>query len=326
MRSSAFIPFEREGGEPPTRQQLLDSSAYFRLELGLAVRAKTPAIVFVDRRFGSILDAPSTFSCAFDHQEVTGKGGSPNRPRFQEAFERFANGVEVSMRYERTRSLPQSSVVGFLLPPDAYDATLVSQLESLMSDANIEIERLPWPPRLDGRLISRLQSFDWVVSDVGIATANTGLAGYLHGQFIPTLRLARQTESGDVLTRSSGTLREPLWRSRGRLSQGHRDVDDARRPAPGFQEAARAHYRGEPPHRLGRGRSRVTFRRPRCARKRCSSATPAPTKNGSSRLRPPCASASRRCSTTGMAASRSSPADPGWKKFSSSSIAAPLAS
>ncbi len=204
--TDAFVgiyPFEREGGEPPTRQQLLESSVYFRLEVGLAVRAKTPAIVFVDRRFGAILDAPSTFSCAFDHQEVTGKGGSPNRPRFQEAFERFANGVEVSMRYERTRSLPQSSVVGFLLPPDAYDAPLVSQLESLMSDANIEIERLPWPPRLDGRLISRLQSFDWVVSDVGIASANTGLAGYLHGQFIPTLRLARQTESGDVLTRSS---------------------------------------------------------------------------------------------------------------------------
>src|SRR5688572_6791525 len=65
--TDAFVgiyPFEREGGEPPTRQQLLDSSAYFRLELGLAVRAKTPAIVFVDRRFGAILDAPSTFSCA----------------------------------------------------------------------------------------------------------------------------------------------------------------------------------------------------------------------------------------------------------------------
>lgn len=197
--TDAFVgiySIETESAERPTRQQLLDSSAYFRLELGLAVRAKTPAIVFVDRRFGPILDTPSSiFSCSFDHQEVTGRGGSPNRPRFQEAFERFANGVDASMRYERSQPLPQSSVVGFLLPPDAYDPPLIEQLESLSSDANIEIERLSWPPRLDGRLISRLQSFDWVVADVGVAAANTGIAGYLHGQFIPTLRLARQTDS-----------------------------------------------------------------------------------------------------------------------------------
>jgi hypothetical protein len=206
--ADAFVgiyPVDVEGAGPPTRQQLLDSSAYFRLELGLAVRAKTPAIVFVDRRFGPILDAPSSIlSCSFDHQEVTGRGGSPNRPRFQEAFERFANSVEASMRYERSRPLPQSSLVGLLLPPDAYDAALIDQLEALTADASIEIERLPWPPRLDGRLISRLQSFDWVVADVGVATAHTGVAGFLHGQFIPTLRLARHTDSTSGDTSEAG--------------------------------------------------------------------------------------------------------------------------
>src|SRR5215210_2379943 len=86
-----FVPESEEAAPAhPTRQQLLASSSYFRLELALAARSKTPAIVFADQRFGQTLVAPPPMlSCTFDHQEVTGRGGSPNRPRFQQLFERF---------------------------------------------------------------------------------------------------------------------------------------------------------------------------------------------------------------------------------------------
>ncbi len=87
--------------------------------------------------------------------------------------------------------------VGFVLPADAYPPTVVGELESLARVANIEVERLPWPPGLDGRMVSRLQSFDWIVTDVGATAANTGIAAFLHGQCIPTVRLSSQGESAD---------------------------------------------------------------------------------------------------------------------------------
>jgi hypothetical protein len=190
-----FVP-ENEEAAPshPTRQQLFEASAYFRLELALAARSRTPSIAFVDQRFGQMLIAPPPMlSCTFDHQEVTGRGGSSNRPRFQQLFARFVTDVGVAMHYEQSRPAAAQALVGFMLPPEAYDAALTGRLEALVGNAGLEVERVPWPPTLDSRLAGRLQSFDWVVADVGEAPAVTGLAGYLHGQFVPTLRLARQT-------------------------------------------------------------------------------------------------------------------------------------
>jgi TIR domain len=195
--TDAFVgiyPFELEESQAaaPIRQQLLDASAYFRLELGLAARAKALSIVFVDKRFGQILAPPAPMlACTFDHQEVTGRGGSPNRAKFQQLFSRFTDDLTASMRYEQTRPQAEPSLVGFLLPPEAYDGAITGKLEGLASDVSIAVERVAWPPRLDDRLAARLQLFDWVVTDVGPAGAASGLAGYLHGQFVPTLRLAR---------------------------------------------------------------------------------------------------------------------------------------
>ncbi len=196
--TDAFVgiyPYDSESVERPARQQLLDASRYFRLEIDLAARARTPSIIFVDRRFGPVIaPPPSMFVCAFDYQEVTGRGGSPNRERFRSLFQRFCENVDASMQYERTRPQTVSPVVGMLLPSEEYDADIVRQLESLAGDANVEVERHPWPLQLDGRTVSRLQSSDWIVTDVGAAAADTGIAAYLHGQSIPTLRLAHQPE------------------------------------------------------------------------------------------------------------------------------------
>ncbi len=212
--TDAFVgiyPYDSEGIDRPTRQQLIDASRYFRLELDLAARARTPSIVFVDRRYGPVIGPPSAmFVTQFDHQEVTGRGGSPNRGRFRTLFERFCENVEASMQFKRTCPEPASRCVGMLLPPDAYGPDVANELESLARSANVEVERLPWPPALDARLVNRLQSFDWIVTDVGAAAADTGMPAYLHGQFVPTLRLSRQA----ALTAPDGTAvaaeRSPL--------------------------------------------------------------------------------------------------------------------
>jgi hypothetical protein len=212
--TDAFVgvyPYD-EGIERPTRQQLLDASRYFRLELDLAARARKPAIVFVDQRYGPVIGPPaSMFVCTFDHQEVTGSGGSPTREAFRRMFQRFCESVEASMQFERTRPRNAGRSVGILLPSDAYDAIVVSDLESRMWAANIEVERLSWPPLLDARMVSRLQACDWVVTEVGEAAAATGLAAYLHGQFVPTLRLSRQAANEPGSGEHSSSLEAHLY-------------------------------------------------------------------------------------------------------------------
>ena len=107
--TDAFVgiyPYDSEGIEQPTRQQLLEASRYFRLELDLAARARTPSIVFVDRRYGPVIgQPPAMFVCQFDHQEVTGRGGSPNRERFRSMFQRFCENVEASMQDRANASI-----------------------------------------------------------------------------------------------------------------------------------------------------------------------------------------------------------------------------
>jgi hypothetical protein len=208
--ADAFVgiyPYEEEGQERPSREQLLKASRYFRLELELAARARTPSIVFVDDRYGPVIGAPaSMFVCPFDYREVTGSGGSRKRENYRRMFERFCEHVEASMQYERTRPDSVEHSVALVLPPDVYDGTLLDALESAMAAANVEVERLPWPLALDARLVSRLQAFDWIVADVGTVTAEASIMAYLHGQFLPTLRLCRGEEVGDGGTESLETI------------------------------------------------------------------------------------------------------------------------
>jgi hypothetical protein len=198
--ADAFVgiyPYEEEGTERPTREQLLKASRYFRLELELAARARTPSIVFVDERYGPVIGAPaSMFVCPFDYREVTGRGGSPRREGYRRTFQRFCEHVEASMHYERTRPESAEHSVGLVLPPAVYDETVLGSLEATLAAANVEVERLRWPLVIDARLASRLQTFDWIVADVGTEAAQTGVAAYLHGQFLPTLRLCRQGDAG----------------------------------------------------------------------------------------------------------------------------------
>jgi hypothetical protein len=213
--TDAFVgiyPYDGEGIERPTRQQLLDASRYFRLELDLAARARAPSIIFVDQRYGPAMGIPaSMFVCTFDHQEVIGRGGSRNREGFRRTFQRFCENVEASMQYERTRPQPVDRSVGILLPPAAYDEGVLQDLQARISAANLEAERLPWPPLLDARMVSRLQTYDWIVADIGVASTHPHLTGYLHGQSVPTLRLSRQITDPAGATATASPLETALY-------------------------------------------------------------------------------------------------------------------
>lgn len=51
------------------------------------------------------------------------------------------------------------------------------------------VETFRWPPVLDSAFERKLRILDWILVDVGQVSAASGIIGYLHGRFIPMMRL-----------------------------------------------------------------------------------------------------------------------------------------
>jgi hypothetical protein len=54
-----------------------------------------------------------------------------------------------------------------------------------------------WPPVLGRKMFLLLDSADWIVTDLGRESAKTGFPAYLHGQFVPHIRLLRTRGGGN---------------------------------------------------------------------------------------------------------------------------------
>jgi hypothetical protein len=120
--SDAFVglyPFHGDGLERPRRSDLEKESRYFRLELDIAERSRKPSIVFVDSRYGEVIDPPSSFiQCRFDWQQVSGEAPVPRVPLFRERFRAFCVQVRTSLANLAVgnRNEQGRTNVGILLP------------------------------------------------------------------------------------------------------------------------------------------------------------------------------------------------------------------
>ncbi len=198
----AFIGIYPFPGDPMQRasvDDLRDASRYFRLECDLAIRSRKPALVFFDERYSQLLDFPRSIRAeSFDAQEVSGPGGSPKRARFQKLFKDFCEEVRAAIERSVSQAAGGSPSEIGLLVPDAGPA------KSRYTDEEIECIRgvlstygyrhvkvLQWPPSLRLDYLAEIERFDWMIVDIGELSANTGIVGYLHGRFIPTIRLLK---------------------------------------------------------------------------------------------------------------------------------------
>jgi hypothetical protein len=196
-----IYPFESAGPSQPSLTELRQYSRYFRLELDLASRASVPALIFADSRYGNVLAASASVTQeAFDIQEILAQGDKPSTPRFAQAFSTFAGRVAASKSYRLSERKfgKVEGCVGLLLPqggaPGGYGQEHIASLRSAVDQAGFDPVVLDWPPVLTPRLIGHLRTFDWMVVDVGAANLATGMIGYLHGAFVPCMRLMRQEE------------------------------------------------------------------------------------------------------------------------------------
>ena len=217
--SDGFIglhPFP--SGSEPSVQTLRADSRYFRLELDLAQRAGKPAISFIDQRYGAVLNPPpSMVQVRFLDAEVVPGARMPAEEDIKQRIVEFCKRVEAARAYRLSRRLTgqDRTKVGILLPPDdGCGASYTSERISLIAQ---EIERLTpqqavrlaWPPMLDSRFEANLEEMDWVVVDLGPVSAACGIVSYLHGRFVPLLRLCqvnKQTANDGILSQLEATL------------------------------------------------------------------------------------------------------------------------
>jgi hypothetical protein len=190
----------------PERQKLMHESRYFRLELDLAIRARKPGLILYDRRYRQLFRCPpSISSLEFDSLEVESPGGSPSAGVYRRAFRTFCERVAAWKEYDVTARAEGAPVEGvaLLLPArrralNGYTpAELDVVREVLASGGYDDVKPVAWPPVLDGETLALLQQADWAVTDVGHLSQARGAAAYLHGAFVPTMRLLRSTDEAD---------------------------------------------------------------------------------------------------------------------------------
>lgn len=202
--SDAFVgifPAPQAADRPETIAELGAASRYFRLELELAVRSGKPALVFFDERLAQVLHLPRSVRAeSFSLDDIEAGGRSPRQRRYERIVSEFC--VEVSAAIARSDARVLASRpdrIGLAVPHGirgGYTDQQVNALEAELANAAFtKVDVVQWPPVLGGDLLRTLEMFDFVVTDVGPASADAALIGYLHGTFVPLLRLAKGVRS-----------------------------------------------------------------------------------------------------------------------------------
>ena len=204
--SDAFVgiyPFPSEDDARPDFETALRASRYFRLELDLAARSRRPAIVFVDTRYGTAMTVPKTIcECRYDHREVF--AASRRGQGLDDIVRTFCDEVATLMWLEAARRYHNSTVdrVGILLPdgrsaPSGYSRAQVSRLQDLLRARSLTPVTMGWKSHVDGAFLSELTSLDWAIVDIGEDMCSGGLPAFLHGHFVPQMRMLRLSPRED---------------------------------------------------------------------------------------------------------------------------------
>lgn len=206
--ADAFLgiyPFPGSPEEAQQPEELRKASRYFRLELDLAIRSNKPAIIFYDERYGNILRCPDNIiSVPFNFREITSAGQTPKARAFKEKFRNFREIVTASMAYSAKQMNNPKTSIGIALPDysstDGYTPEHIRIIESTLEKYGFDdLKILQWPPTLNRDAFAIFEDADWMIVDLGEDMAKTGLPAYLHGRFVPLIRLQhRSSEAGDA--------------------------------------------------------------------------------------------------------------------------------
>lgn len=190
--ADAFVgvwPVPGEPGADWNQADLAHQSRYFQLELDMAIRARKPGIVFVDRRYGTILPVPSEIvRLDYDAQEIPLGTNAPAWPRLRSRVERFWSDLRPQLDGRPLDPPFHEGRVGVVFGRDAGAGAVRAAEETI---AGCGLDPVVLPATLSLACLSRLRRCDWVVADV-TDPAIEAMTAFLYGQFVPVLRTRRQ--------------------------------------------------------------------------------------------------------------------------------------
>jgi hypothetical protein len=199
--ADAFVgiyPFPADDDNRPDSETAYKASRYFRLELDLALRARRPAIVFVDARYGTAIVAPHrTRVFRYDHRETLGVASDRRDAQLATLARDFCEDVAAAMRLTASRRASLASDrVGIILPRSknrvsGYAKQHITGIEARLAQLSLDAVHLEWKGAVDARFMSVLDGLDWVIIDIGAEVCASGLPAFLHGYFVPQMRLLR---------------------------------------------------------------------------------------------------------------------------------------
>lgn len=197
--AEAFIglyPFPGSSEDALKPEELRAQSKYFRLEIDLAIRSQKPAIIFYDKRFGDLLKPPDNiYSDSFDINEITSAGGFPLSGRHSRLFRNFCETIRNKKEFDDNALVREKTTVGLIVPAGragdtGYTESCIEKIRSILErNTYSDIKVIKWPPVLDRRTFSLFEELDLALVDLGEETVTSGIAAYLHGRFIPMIRL-----------------------------------------------------------------------------------------------------------------------------------------
>ena len=206
--ADAFIgiyPFPGSSEDPRNLENLVKESRYFRLEMDLAIRSGKPAIIFYDKQFADLLKPPSPFySVSFDSLEISGNGGTPKKGMHKKVFQQFCKAVKAKKALDDLSIVPERTTVGLVIPEinspgSAYDEGYTKLIYSVMAGKTYrDLRVFDWPPKLQRNTFSLLEKLDMVIVNIDEETAASGVIAYMHGRFIPMIRIARAASELDA--------------------------------------------------------------------------------------------------------------------------------
>lgn len=205
--SDAFVGIYPFPGVPEgvsAVEALKDESKYFRLEIDLAIRSQKPAIIFYDQDYGDLVRPPDNiFSVSFNKNEITGAGGFPSFQRHKREFIKFCEVVSKRKDYDDIQIAGEKNAVAIAFSPDPFGtseqiAKYTSSIRRILEKYNYtDIKEISCPVSLSNNLFRLLEKVDFAIVDHGGPLAKSGLPSYLHGRFIPMIRVQQISESAD---------------------------------------------------------------------------------------------------------------------------------
>jgi len=192
--ADAFVGVWPLPGEPNARwdrADLANQSRYFQLELGMAIRAHKPGIVFSDQRYGNLLHTPPGIErLTYDAQEISFSTNSPSWSLLRAKLKRYWRDLRPQLAGRPLNAPFHEGRVGVVFGRyDDVDAPRVA--EEAISLQGLDSIRLP--VTLNVACLNDLRRCDWVIVDITDPTIEA-MTAFLYGQFIPVMRTRRETD------------------------------------------------------------------------------------------------------------------------------------